>query len=278
LLGAERRQRRIAPVQPWPVEPWPVVLGPRDDVEAAALSSFEENYPELELAPVTVVIAALDEEEAIGSVLDSLPDQVLGLDVSVLVVDDGSSDRTAEVADRRGALVCRIEHNRGQGSALRLGYALCVRHGASYVVTLDADGQYYPDEMAGLLEPLVADEADFVQGSRRLGARTRSDDLVRLAGVHFFGWLVSALTRVRITDSSNGFRAMRAEVPLGLRFEQRQYQTSEVLIRAIARGYRVVERPASMRPRSAGATKKGPNVLFGLRYASVVLGTWLQEH
>jgi glycosyltransferase involved in cell wall biosynthesis len=275
LLGAERRQRHLAPA---PVDTWPDVLGPRDLVELEALKHFEQDYPDLQLAPVTVLIAALDEEGAIGGVLDSLPTRVLRQEVSVLVVDDGSSDDTTQIAENHGAVVCRLERNRGQGSALRLGYALCLRHGARYVVTLDADGQYYPDEMAGLLEPLVADEADFVQGSRRLGTRTRSDDLVRLAGVHFFGWLVSVLTGTKITDSSNGFRAMRAEVPLGLRFTQRQYQTSEVLIRAIERGYRVVERPASMRPRAAGETKKGPNVLFGLRYASVVLGTWLEEH
>ena len=85
------------------------------------------------------------------------------------------------------------------------------------------------------------------------------------------------LTGHPVTDTSFGFRAMRAEVTAAVTLTQPQYQSSELLIGAISRGLRVVERPMSMRKRGAGKSKKGNNLVYGLRYARVVLGTWARE-
>ena len=113
-------------------------------------------------------------------------------------------------------------------------------------------------------------------GSRVLGA-AETDDRYRQLGVHVFSLLVRALTGVRVTDTSSGLRAMRAEVTATVRQEQVQYQTSELLIGAIAHGYRIAERPVVMRRRTSGVSKKGGNALYGLRYARVVIGTWWRE-
>lgn len=258
--------------------PAPGRTGEPNDVDDAAVEAFIAEYgsPELVVPPVAIVIAAYNEEVGIGEVLDGLPASVCGLDTATIVVVDGSSDDTAAVARKHGALVCDVPVNRGQGAALRLGYRLARTGGASYVVTTDADGQYDPAEIGHLLRPVVDGEADFVTGSRRLG-REETDDAFRSLGVRVFAWLVSWLTGQRITDTSFGMRAMRAEVTAAVELRQPQYQSSELLIGVIARGYRVVERPASMLRRTAGDSKKGNNLLYGARYARVVLGTWWRE-
>jgi glycosyltransferase involved in cell wall biosynthesis len=246
------------------------------EVREAAIRGFREQHAGLELPPVVVVIAALDEQDCLGGVLEDIAPEACGLQVATLVVDDGSTDRTSEVAREHGVYVARLERNCGHGIALRVGYQLAREHGARFIVTLDADGQWDPKEIEGVLEPAVTGEADFVIGSRVLGM-AKTDDAFRQAGVHVFAALVRLLTGVEVTDTSSGFRAMRSEITATVRQTQVQYQTSELLIGAIAQGYRIAERPIVMHKRAAGESKKGHNALYGFRYARVIIGTWLRE-
>ena len=262
---------------------WPQAFKQRpaetlDEQQASdqAVEAFGATYGDVRLAPVVVVIAALDEAEAIGGVLDELPREVCGHQVDVLIVDDGSTDGTADVARAHGAFLARLPQTAGHGVALRVGYRLARELGARYIVTTDGDGQYDGADVPIVLEPVVDGTADLVLGSRRLG-RDETTDPYRRAGVRFFAGLVSALTRQRLTDTSTGLRAMRAELTDVVPQRQRQYQTAELLIGAIACGYRVCERPTMMRPRAGGRSKKGHNALYGVRYAAVVIGTWLRS-
>ena len=127
-------------------------------------------------------------------------------------------------------------------------------------------------------DALVDDAADFVVASRRLGVDETSDR-VRQAGVRFFAWLMNALTRSDLTDTSNGYRALRASLLADVvdRLVQDQYQTAELLITALGRGWRVAERPTVWHERASGHSKKGTNLTFALRYAGVVLATWWRE-
>jgi glycosyltransferase involved in cell wall biosynthesis len=245
-------------------------------VREEAVRAFRAADPSLRFPPVVVVIAAYDEADCIADVLTAIPEEACGLEIATLVVDDGSSDGTSEKASAHGVHVARLERNCGHGIALRVGYQLAREHGARFIVTLDADGQWDPAELPGVLEPLARGEADMVIGSRVLG-RTETDDQLRQAGVHVFAALVRLLTGARVTDTSSGYRAMRAEVTATVRQEQVQYQTSELLIGAIFQGYRIAERPIVMRRRLAGESKKGHNLLYGLRYARVILRTWWRE-
>ncbi|GIH14664.1 glycosyltransferase family 2 protein [Rugosimonospora africana] len=244
------------------------------DVDAER--AFTAEYGERVFPSVVMLIAAYNEEKGIGAVLDSIPKQSCGLSIAPLVVVDGCKDGTAAVAREHGAYVCDVPVNRGQGAALRLGYHLARTGGAEFIVTTDADGQYEIAELPLLLKPLLADEADFVTGSRQLGSNESADQVRRL-GTKVFAGIVSVLTRQRITDTSFGFRAMRAELTGQVRLTQPQYQSSELLVGALCLGYRVREQPMTMHPRNQGSSKKGNNLVYGSRYARVVFSTWLRE-
>jgi glycosyltransferase involved in cell wall biosynthesis len=243
---------------------------------AEVVGEFAAQLAGRSLMPVAVVIAAFNEEDAIGAVLARVPRAVGDQGVDVIVVDDGSGDATAAVAQAYGVLVCQMPRNGGHGVALRLGYRLARDYGARYIATLDADGQYDPVQLPILMAPLVAGTADFVNGSRRLG-EAYTTDRVRGCGVVVFGALMSVLTRHRVTDPASGFRAMRAEVTGAVTQTQTQYQTSELLIGTIFAGYTVVEVPVTMYRRTAGTTKKGRNLAYGARFFRVIVDTWWRE-
>jgi glycosyltransferase involved in cell wall biosynthesis len=268
-----------------------IYSNPRDQVvDDAAVAAFTDTYGEraASLPPVAIVIAAYNEEGAIGPVIEALPEQVCGLATTAIVVADGCADGTVKEATTAGAMVADVPVNRGQGAALRLGYRLAREGGAAYIITTDADGQYNPAEMEQVLSPVVAGEADFVTGSRQLGSQ-ETKDFIRRAGSRFFALSLSLLTGQRISDTTFGLRAMRAEVTGAVRLEQPQYQASELLIGVITHGYKVAEVPATIHRRRVGESKKGQNFLYGLhlpgvnnffygmRFARVIYGTWWRE-
>ena len=268
-----------------------IYTNPADQaIDDAALQTFAQSYGEraTALPPVAIVIAAYNEEGAVGPVVEALPETVCGLATAAIVVADGCADSTAKEAFTAGAMVCDVPVNRGQGAALRLGYRLAREGGAAYIVTTDADGQYNPAEIERVLAPVVAGEADFVTGSRRLGSQ-ETHDAVRRAGVLFFAFTISMLTGQKVSDTTFGLRAMRAEVTGAVRLEQPQYQASELLIGVITHGYKLAEVPATIHRRRVGESKKGQNPLYGLhlpgvnnffyglRFARVVYGTWWRE-
>jgi glycosyltransferase involved in cell wall biosynthesis len=247
-------------------------------IDDAAVRAFTGHYGAraTKLPPLAIVIAAYNEEGAIGPVVEALPSSACGLEAVKIVVSDGAVDGTVKEAEAAGALVCDVPVNRGQGAALRLGYRLAREGGAAYIVTTDADGQYNPAEIERLLEPILAGEADFVTGSRRLGSEETRDPVRRL-GVRVFAITISALTGQRISDTTFGLRAMRAEVTGSVLLEQPQYQAAELLIGVITHGYRVAERPATIHKRQVGKSKKGNNVFYGMRFIGVIGGTWWRE-
>jgi hypothetical protein len=256
---------------------WPPMRTYPEPSDEAAVADFRARYgADFELAPVVVVIAAYNEAKTIGRVIDDQPEECLGLAVRPLIVVDGATDETARVSLEHKAPTCVLPVNRGQGAALRVGYHLAYEMGAQYIVTSDADGQYTAAELSEMLAPVVEGKADLTIGSRVLGKR-ENRDLVRHAGVRFFGFVVSHLTGTKVTDTSSGYRAMRSRLPVDLTLTQSQYQTSEFLIGALAKGNRVMDVPVTMHLRGHGSTKKGNNLVFGTRYFRVVLGTWLRE-
>ena len=245
-------------------------------IDHMTMTGFARRYPSASFGEILLIIPAYNEAENISSVIQAVPATVLGYSVSTLVVVDGGSDGTAAVAAQHGAFVCESPFNRGQGAASRVGYKLALRYGIPYVATMDADGQHHPHELENLLEPLVANKADVVQGSRRLGVY-ETDDSTRAVGVWFFSHFLTLLTGHQITDSSNGFRAMRSEVAATLPLYEDQYHTSELLATAARLGYRIVERPVTISPRQSGQAKKGRNLVYGFRFGRIMLRAWVRR-
>jgi glycosyltransferase involved in cell wall biosynthesis len=253
-------------------------LSALDEVDRGPASAFLAAHPPKLGAPLAIVIPAYNEEPAVAEVITEIPREAAGLATEVIVVVDGASDGTAAEAARAGALVCDVPVNRGQGAALRLGYWLACARGAQVICTIDADGQYEPEEIGRVVQPILDGRADFVSGSRRLGAELTTDR-VRHLGVLVFGAVFSLMVRHRITDPACGLRAMRPELTQAVTLEQPQYQASELMISAALNGFRLVEVPTTMRDRGshAGHTKKDGNLRYGIRFARAALHTWRRD-
>ncbi|MCZ6766616.1 MAG: glycosyltransferase family 2 protein [bacterium] len=222
---------------------------------------------------VSIIIPAHNEEEAIGLVIDEIPrDDVL----EIIVVDNGSSDDTAGVAQRHGARVVR-EERPGYGTACLAGLA-AVDDGADVIVILDGDHSDYPEDLPLLLAPIGEDKADFVIGSRTLGGAEKGS---LLWNQRFGNALACTLIRwlygVRFTDMGP-FRAVRRTSFEGLRMRDPDFGwNAEMQVKAIENGLRIKEVPVRYRPRvgtsKISGTAKG-TVLAGTRIIGTILGRY----
>lgn len=200
-----------------------------------------------------IIIPAWNESEALPAVLGELAAVIPECDV--LVVDDGSSDDTAAVAERLGATVARLPFNLGIGGALRTGFRYALRNGYERAVQFDADGQHDAREVGRLLQALDGG-ADMVIGGRFAGdEQTYSVGRVRGGAMRLLRLGVTLLSGRRFSDTSSGFRAFsRPVLELFARTYPAEYMDSvEALLLACYAGFEVVEVPARMRHRQAGA-------------------------
>jgi len=228
---------------------------------------------------ISVVVPVFNERENLEPLQSRITEALgrLGIMYEVIYVDDGSTDGSWDTltrlagADRRVRLI-RLRKNFGQTPALSAGLA-CARQ--PIVVTLDADGQHLPEELGVMIAPIVAGEADYVNGSRLLGYFEK-ESTIRHLGVHFFSWLVTILTGTRVTDISSGYRAARADLLRPLVLEQDQFWTSEILIEALRHHARIVEVPITILARAGGKSKKPKSLKYGWNFSKVIIQTWLR--
>jgi hypothetical protein len=246
-------------------------------IEAFGQERFDwERAASLPDGPRLVTVSpAYNEAENVGAVIKSIPQMVEGFHVVPLVVSDGSSDRTAAVAREAGAFVAELPIRRGGGLALRVGYEIALQLGAEIVVTLDADGQHLAEELPVVIGPILRGEADYVNGSRLLGAFEKGS-MIRHLGVHFFSRLVTILTGQRVTDISSGYRAAKANLLHDLVLEQDQFWTSEILIEALRHRARITEVPITILARKGGKSKKPKSLRYGYNFSKVIIQTWLR--
>ncbi len=218
---------------------------------------------------IQVVIPAFNEVNSLEKVLDALPLEIQGIPVQALVVDDGSTDGTPELARQMGAEIISLGKNRGQGAAIAAGMRAAAEHGCQFCVCLDADGQHDPRQIEEILQPILHGRADFVLGSRFRGVND-SNDTERMLGIRFLSLLVSILLWQRITDATNGFRAIRREYLSIARTLDERFNSIELLIRAKKLRLRIAEVPVRISRRTSGHTKK-PRLryFFGLVKAMI---------
>lgn len=200
------------------------------------------------------IVPARNEAGAIAGVIAELRAFDPGFDV--VVVDDGSADRTAELAAAAGAAVVRLPFNLGIGGAVQTGFKYALEHGYEVAVRLDGDGQHDPQELPKLLGPLAAGEADIVVGSRFAdGSSAYRPPFARRAGIAWFARLVSLLTRQRVTDTTSGFQAVNR---LGIRLfaadYPHDYPEVEATVMVFKHRLRLKEVPVRMREREHGTS------------------------
>ncbi|UJR84373.1 glycosyltransferase family 2 protein [Sandaracinus amylolyticus] len=205
---------------------------------------------------VLVVVPAHDEEAALPGVLRELRavaaapcDEWCELDV--VVIDDGSTDGSARVAEAHGTHVIRHPVNRGYGAALSSGYRHALERGHDLVITLDGDGQHDASQIVSLLR--AARGADFVVGSRMLRPGSAPLSIPRRVGIHLFAALGRAISELPITDPTSGFTAVRRRaLPFLIEHTPRDFPDLNVLIALERASFVVCEVPVTMRPRRSG--------------------------
>jgi glycosyltransferase involved in cell wall biosynthesis len=200
---------------------------------------------------VLVVVPAWNEESTVGAVVRSV--KAVDPAFHVLVVDDGSGDRTALHAAEAGAIVCRLPFNLGVGGAMRAGYRYALRHGYDVVVQVDADGQHDSRYIPMLVEALRG--ADVVVGARFAGEGAYQARGPRRWAMRVLGAVLSRLARQRLSDVTSGFRAVnRRGIELFATHYPAEYlgDTVESLVIALRTGCRVTQIPVAMQVRKAG--------------------------
>lgn len=211
-----------------------------------------EGLSEVKKRKILVVIPALNEEGQIATVIRQVKQEMP--EAQVLVVNDGSSDRTEQISLASGARVLSHPFNMGYGVALQTGYKYAVKCGFDFVLQMDADGQHDPRFLQTLLAELQEGKVDVVIGSRFLGVRAYHVPLLRRIGMLLFGFIASRLSGQRITDPTSGYQALSRRAIEFCTSDgfPGDYPDADVLVMLHRAGLRIREVPVGMRPNSNG--------------------------
>jgi uncharacterized membrane protein YbhN (UPF0104 family) len=232
------------------VTPTPSMLG-RFRIAAAGSPTEGRDLAPDNGQPVVLFMPAHNEAESVGSSVGRVPEQTAGHPVVRLVIDDGSTDDTADRAEAAGAMVIRQDHNAGLGAAVRRGLAEALQYDPVAVAFCDADGEYAPEELGMLVAPILEGRADYVVGSRFDGDIKRMLPHRRLGNL-LLTWLLSWVARCPISDGQSGYRAFSPRAARSAEvihdFNYAQVLTLDLL----AKGMRYVEVPISYSFRTTG--------------------------
>lgn len=222
-----------------------------------------------------VTIPAYNEEKTIAEVIESVPKKIQGIDkIEILVVDDGSSDDTAKIAESKGVLV--IKHMQNQGLAKTFDDALnkAVEMGADIIVNTDADNQYDQKEIPKLVEPILNNEADMVLGSRFKG-KIEYMPLQKKLGNRFATFVVNFVSNAKVSDAQTGFRAFSRDAAMQLNVQSNYTYTQETIIQAMFKGLKIAEVPVEFRKRE-GKSRLISNIgIYAMRAGLTILRSYL---
>lgn len=215
------------------------------------------------MANLVAIIPAYNEEKALADVIGKTFEHV----DEIIVVDDGSSDKTSEVAIEAGARVIKHSVNLGKGEALKSGFKAVGDD--SIIITIDGDGQHNPSEIPDLVRPIIEDGADLVNGSRYMNGPEENTPAYRRVGQKVLDIATNISAGTKVTDSQSGFRAFSPKSKNVFRFKDTGFGIeSEMLVDAAEAGLKIVEVPITVRYDLDGSTKDpithGVGVLFNI--------------
>jgi glycosyltransferase involved in cell wall biosynthesis len=225
---------------------------------------------------LSVVVPAYNEEHTIGDVISRLQAVMkkIEFDYEIIVVNDRSRDRTAEISRSYNVKVYSLKQHKGKGYALRAGFSH-VR--GDIVVTIDSDGSHRPEELPSLLLPILQNQADLVIGSRFLRKEPVGGKKFNFAGNRLFNLLVQFLTGAQVSDSQSGYRTMKRVVLENLRLKSAEYEIeSEMLVRIAKKGFRVKEVPVSFEQRTYGRSTLDP-IVDGFKILMSIFTSYLKD-
>lgn len=204
-----------------------------------------------------IVIPSFNEEASIAEVLEDIKKHVP--QIPVLVIDDGSVDKTSQLAQEHGAKVISLPYNSGYGVALQTGYIYAHKHNFSIVIQMDADGQHDPACIQDLLREAEKSDVDVVIGSRFLRQNTYSTSLARRTGMFIFGKLASFFCRTKVTDPTSGFQAVKGKAIafVASDYYPPDYPDADFLIMLNRCGFKVREIPVKMHPSKVDKSMHG---------------------
>ena len=206
---------------------------------------------------ILIIIPAYNEEECLPGVMQDLRSHAP--DADILVVDDGSRDRTAKVARQAGVKVASLPYNLGIGGAMQTGFQYARNNGYDIAIQFDGDGQHMAAEIEILLDPLQKGRADIVIGSRFLKRGDYRPSFFRRIGISIFSTVLSAIMGMPVTDTTSGFRAVNSRViEFFARVYPEDYPEVESLVLLHRAGMTIAEVPVRMRDRTGGRSSITP--------------------
>ena len=224
---------------------------------------------------LVVMIPAHNEERTITEVIKEIPGNAAEK-VEVLVINDGSTDKTSEIAKEAGARVIDLKRNIGLGNAFREGLDTALEMNADIIVNIDADGQYNPKEIPKLIEPLLDGGADIVLGSRFKGS-IEYMPLHKRIGNKLMTRVTSGVSGIALSDSQTGFRAFSREAALRLNTIFNYTYVQETIIQAANKGLKVIEVPCEFRRRDGKSRLISNIFLYAKQAISIILRTYLNH-
>jgi len=218
-----------------------IVILENDELETTFIRDPLKSYPK-----TLIIIPAYNEEKNIGAVLESIQQKVPG--IPILVINDGSEDKTESVARSHGANVISLPYNSGYGVALQTGFKYAAKKNYSIAIQMDSDGQHDPKNLQELIKEVQKDEIDVIIGSRYLGNNSYKTSFARHIGIFIFGKIASLFCGQKVTDPTSGFQALKRKA---IHFAASDhyppdYPDADFIILMHRHGFKVKEIPVTM--------------------------------